>query len=102
MKYGVLSLLALVTIVLLAIENYETWTAPLQVISEKAGPKKSVSKAEVPRPPGDQKDSKTTPVAAFYTLIAEKNPFHPDRKEFPVVAPPEVQKTVVKQQIVRP
>ena len=102
LRYGVLSLLALVTIVLLAIENYETWTAPLQAISEKAAPKKSVTKPEVSRPPGDQKDSRATSSIASYTLIAERNPFHPDRKEFPVVVPPEAQKTEVKKPIVRP
>lgn len=102
LRYGVLSLLALVTIVLLAIENYETWTAPLQVISEKAGSKKSVTKPDVSRPPGDQKDSRATSSIASYIFIAERNPFHPDRKEFPVVAPPEAQKTEVKKPIVRP
>jgi hypothetical protein len=99
LRHGVLCLLALVTIVLLAFENYETWTARIEPVSQKAGSKKASVKPEGPKSPVDQKDSNARPSIASYIFIAEKNPFHPDRKEFPV---PEVPKAEVKKQIVRP
>ena len=99
LRHGVLCLLALVTIVLLAFENYETWTAPIEPVSQKAGPKKASVKPEGSKPPVDQKDSNARPSIASYIFIAEKNPFHPDRKEFPI---PEVPKVEVKKPIVRP
>jgi hypothetical protein len=99
LRHGVLCLLALVIIVLLAFENYETWTAPIEPVSQKAGPKKASVKPEGSKPPVDQKDSNARPSIASYIFIAEKNPFHPDRKEFPI---PEVPKVEVKKPIVRP
>jgi hypothetical protein len=88
LRYGVLCLLALCMIVLLAFKNYGAWTAPPEVAPEKASPKKSSAKPEGPQPPGDAKDAKSSPSIASYIFVAEKNPFHPDRKEFPVIAPP--------------
>jgi hypothetical protein len=102
LRYSVLCLLALFIIVLLALKNYETWTAPLSVPSEKAVSKKSSVKPESPPAPGDQKDGKAAPSISSYIFIAEKNPFHPDRKEFPVVteiAKPEIKKPVVRPQV---
>ena len=99
LKHGVLCLLALVTIVLLAFENYETWTSRVEPASQKAGPKKTSVKPEGSKSPADQKDSNARPSIASYIFVAEKNPFHPDRKEFPI---PEVPKLEVKKPIVRP
>ena len=99
LKHGVLCLLALVTIILLAFENYETWTARIEPVSQKAGPKKASVKPEGPKSPVDRKDSNAQSSIASYISIAEKNPFHPDRKEFPI---PEVPKVEVKKPIVRP
>ena len=101
LKYGVLCLLALLIGVLLAFKNYETWTAPIRAVSEKVAPKKSSVKPESPPPQGNQKDPKAAPSIASYISIAEKNPFHPDRTEFPVLAQPEAPKEV-KKAIVRP
>jgi len=99
LRHGVLCLLALVIIVLLAFENYETWTAPIEPVSQKAGPKKASVKPEGSKPTVDQMDSNARPSIASYIFIAEKNPFHPDRKEFPI---PEVPKVEAKKPIVRP
>jgi len=99
LRHGVLCLLALVTIVLLAFENYETWTTPIEPVSQKTGPKKASVKPEGSKSPVAQKDSNARPSIASYIFIAEKNPFHPDRKEFPI---PEVPKVEVKKPIVRP
>jgi hypothetical protein len=99
LRHGVLCLLALVTIVLLAFENYETWTAPIEPVSQKAGSKKAGVKPEGLKSPVDQKNPDARPSIASYVLIAEKNPFHPARKEFPI---PEAPKVEVKKPIVRP
>jgi hypothetical protein len=103
MRYGILCLLTLFIILLLTLKNYETWTTPLDVPSEKAAPKKTNVKPEGPQPPGGQKDLKATPSIASYIFVAEKNPFHPDRKEFPVFAtaepPKEIKKPIVRPQV---
>lgn len=102
LRYSVLCLLALFITVLLALKNYETWTTPLSVPSEKAISKKPGVKPESPLAPGDQKDGKAAPSVASYIFIAEKNPFHPDRKEFPIIAEPakpEAKKPVVRPQV---
>ena len=98
LKYSVLCLLALLIGVLLAFKNYETWTSPIRAVSEKAAPKKSGLKPETLPPQREQKDQDSI---ASYISIAEKNPFHPERTEFPVLAQPEAPKEV-KKAIVRP
>lgn len=102
LRYSVLCLLALFIVVLLALKNYETWTAPLSVPLEKVVSKKPILKPESTPALGDQKDGKASPSIASYIFIAEKNPFHPDRKEFPIItetAKPEVKKPVVRPQV---
>lgn len=102
LKYSVLCLLALLIGVLLAFKNYETWTSPIRAVSEKAAPKKSGLKPESLPPQGNQKDPKATPSIASYISIAEKNPFHPERTEFPVLVqdpPKEVKKVIVRPQV---
>lgn len=103
MRYGILCLLALFIIIILTFKNYETWTAPLGVSLEKAAPRRASVKPEGPQPPGDQKVPTATPSIASYIFVAEKNPFHPDRKEFPVFAtaepPKEVKKPIVRPQV---
>jgi hypothetical protein len=83
LRYSVLCFFAIIIAVLLVFKNYETWTSPLE-----PSPEKGVSKKADPKPGGqplgDQKDPKAAPSIASYIFIAEKNPFHPDRKEFPL------------------
>jgi len=88
LRYGVLCLLALVIILFMAFKDYETWTAPLEVTPEKASPKKPSVKPEGAQNPGSQSDPKEMPAIASYIFVAKNNPFHPDRKEFSVAAPP--------------
>jgi len=98
MRYGALSLLAFVLLLLLVFKNYETWLLPVEVAPEKAVVKKPVIKVESPQTAtGGQKES--TPIES-YIFIAEKNLFTPERKEFPVFTPPSPQE--VKKPIVRP
>jgi hypothetical protein len=87
LRYGVLCLLAFLIIVLLAFENYEAWTVPPGVVMEKASSKKSSAKPEASQP---VEDPKAPPSIAAYILVADKNPFHPERKEFPIPMQPQV------------
>ncbi len=88
LRYAALCLLAIFVLIFLAFRNYETWTSPLDVSSERAAPKKVSPKPEAGPAPGEQKDQKpASPSIASYIFIAEKNPFHPDRKEFPIPPP---------------
>jgi len=98
MRYGVLSLLAFIIILLLVFKNYETWMLPVKVAPERSATQKPVAKVENPPTQMGQKES--TPVED-YIFIAEKNLFTPERKEFPVFTPPsqEVKKPVVRPQI---
>ena len=102
LRYSALCFFAIIIAVLLVFKNYETWTSPLEPPPEKGVSKKTALKSGG-QPLGDQKDPKAAPSIASYIFIAEKNPFHPDRKEFPL-PPPVVVPTgpVVKPPPVRP
>ncbi len=103
-KYGILSLLAVVIISVLAVKNYETWTAPAATV-ERPVLRKMAVKAETPPAPQGQKG---TDSLQSCILVAQKNLFTPDRKEFPIVVPAAVggdgaresKKPIVRPQIV--
>jgi len=98
-RYGVLCILPFLVVLLLAYENYETWSRPIQWAAPKEGAKKTEGKGEPsPAVEGAQKLSPRDSVA----LIAENNIFNPDRKEFPVLTSvtAEQAKPVVRPQIV--
>ncbi len=101
LRYSFLSLLAIIVALALVIKNYEVWTQPLNVPVEKAAPKKPGPKPEIGQPPVDQKDQRPAPSIASYIMIAEKNPFSPDRKEFPILSDPtkEIKKPIVRPQV---
>jgi hypothetical protein len=105
-RYGFLCFLALVTVVLLVINNYQTWTAPAETVSPKLGPRKTGIKPEVPQPSGHrkelQKESQDASSITSCIFISEKNPFNPDRKEFPIATPAVSPVAEVKKPIVRP
>jgi len=101
LKHGILSLLLLFFVLLLGIKNYEIWTLPIELGPEKGETKKSGVKIE--NPPTIVGKKETTPIES-YIFIAEKNIFNPERKDFPVIAPPlpgpEVKKPIVRPQII--
>jgi hypothetical protein len=101
LKHGILSLLLLFFVLLLGIKNYEIWTLPIELGPEKGETKKSGVKIEDPSTIVGKKE--TTPIES-YIFIAEKNIFNPERKDFPVIAPPlpgpEVKKPIVRPQII--
>ena len=86
MRYGVLSLLVFFAIFILALENYKTWTLPVEALPEKGVVKKSAEKIESPPAVTGQKES--TDVQS-YIFVSDKNIFSPERKEFPIIAPPQ-------------
>ncbi len=81
LRYGVLSLVALVVIVFLTFKNYETWTRPIEVTPERNTARKQEAKHQNPPAPRLEKFEGTSQP---YVAIAGKNIFSPDRKDFPV------------------
>ena len=85
LRYGVLCLLLFFVVLLLFLKNYETWTRPIKFIPEKQATRKSGTKIEGSPSIVGQKEP--TAIGA-YILIAEKNIFSPERKDFPIINPP--------------
>ncbi len=98
LRYGLLFFLALFVIILLSLKNYEIWTMPLPRLEENSpaqvqNPKPEASQSN-PAQSGQDEKAKLSSVV----LISEKNPFHPDRKEFPIGSQesPETRKPLVR------
>ena len=86
-KYGLLSFLVLALIVLLIFKNYEIWTQPIEWVPEESIGKRPQSKPENrPEALSTFGTQKNPPSLKSYTLIAEKNVFSPERKDFPTPA----------------
>lgn len=96
LKYGVLCLLLSFIVLLLVLKNVDIWTHPLELPPEKGAEKKAEKKPEAPAMGREPKD--TTSIKS-YILISEKNIFHPERKEFPILQV-EGKKPVVRPQVV--
>ncbi len=104
-RYTILCFFVLVVIGLLAFKNYETWTVPFNFGLDKSGTKRTGTKPDAPKTSGDQKEPSITSSIASYIFISEKNPFHPDRKEFPIVTATDPSKTAgaeAQKAVVRP
>ena len=96
LKYGVLCLLLSFIVLLLVLKNVYIWTHPPELPPEKGAEKKAEKKPEAPALGREPKD--TTSIKS-YILISEKNIFHPERKEFPILQV-EGKKPVVRPQVV--
>jgi hypothetical protein len=96
LKYGIFCLLLSFIVLLLVLKNVDSWTHPLEFPPEKGTEKKGEKKPEAPSMVREPKD--TTSIKS-YILIAEKNIFHPERKEFPVLGGG-TKKPIVRPQIV--
>jgi len=95
-KYIILNLLLLFVILMVAIENYETWNNPIDLTPEKGMAKKSEVKSENP----STIEVKQEPMSIqSYILISQKNIFSSGRKDFPI-APLEQSKTNVRPQVI--
>jgi len=83
-KYIILNLLILFVVLMVAIENYETWIRPIELVLDlQETVKKPATKTEAPPAIGVNKGS---PSIRSYILISEKNIFSPDRKDFPILS----------------
>ena len=92
-RHAVLSLLVCLVAFFLALKNYELWTQPAEFLPEKIAPRKTAVKKESPpaaASPSERSGPSDRAGIQSYIFIAEKNIFHPDRKEFPVPLPPPV------------
>jgi hypothetical protein len=95
-RYFILSLLLVLIIALLFLENYEIWTHPVEWASEKETMKKLEKRPESPPMMVGQRNP--TPVQS-YISISEKNIFSPERKEFPIFGA-DARKPMVRPQVV--
>jgi len=80
-RFAIPSLLLAVIVGLLGYYNYEVWVKPFPQIPIRETPKKAEArpKLETPSLPLNRKD---TLASSFIQIIAEKNVFSPERKEF--------------------
>ena len=83
MKYGLLSLLALCLCLFAIFKSVAVWTYPLDQVSDNVIGKKLEEKPKAPPAIEAQKNPNSVrpPI-----LIAEKNIFSPERKDFPIVS----------------
>jgi len=82
-RYGIFCVVLFVLVVGLTFKNYEIWSFPGGAVAKREVPKRPEAKAETSPLPVSQKEIQPR---EGYKLIAEKNIFHPDRKEFAAVA----------------
>ncbi len=82
-RYGIMGILLFIIVLILAYENYEIWSSPSGAKSSRDGGRKEEVKAEVPVPAPSPREP--APREAF-NVIAEKNAFSPERKEFSATA----------------
>ncbi|MDH4268327.1 MAG: hypothetical protein OEW45_22095 [Deltaproteobacteria bacterium] len=77
-RYAVLNVLLFFIILLLIFKNDEIWTPPKLAYKKEGGKKVEAQAAPLPALAVTQEP----PLRESFTVIAEKNIFHPDRKEF--------------------
>lgn len=96
-KYLVLNTLLCFVILLIAIENYETWNHSADLLSDTGiVPKKSETKNENPPMMASAKEPMSI---QSYNLISEKNIFTPERKDFSTT-PLEKSKPILRPQVI--
>ena len=84
-KYGIFCILLLLVVIFLAINSYQTWTQPIELPLGKGVEKKTETEAKTEISPSVG-STREPPSVDSYILIAEKNIFRPERKEFPIPA----------------
>jgi hypothetical protein len=98
LRYGVACLLILFGIVILSSKNYNRWMLPIKAADEKGIVKKFGTTVESSPLFVGQKEKATV---GSYLLLAEKNIFHPERKDFPILSPGDLsKKPVTRPQII--
>ncbi len=96
-KYGILCIALFIIVLFLAIKTYDALTHPLNLTLDKRAAKKPVPRAENSPAMGVVKNPTS---AASYNLIAEKNIFSPERKDFQRTGPGSALNTVARPQVI--
>jgi len=84
-------------VLILGYENYEIWSSPGALVINKGGDKKWEGRPEPP--PGILSPKVVLPRQSF-EVIAEKNIFNPDRKEFSIQATPGMSKPITRPPVI--
>ena len=83
LKYIILNLLLMFVVLIVSLENYDTWTQRFELLPEhQETVKKSAAKVENSPAVGTNKEP--TSLRSFI-VISEKNIFSPERKDFPIL-----------------
>jgi hypothetical protein len=97
LKYGALCFVLFLAVLFLAVKSYEVLTSPLELTPVKEVTKKSETRTGNSPATGVTKDP--APIAS-YNLIAQRNIFNPERKDFPVTGSGTSTKPVARPQVV--
>ena len=82
-KYFVLNILLCFVIILIGVENYETWNHSFELLPD-TGIVRKKSETINENPPMVTSTKEPMSIQS-YILVSEKNMFSPDRKDFPIV-----------------
>ena len=88
-RYSIFCVILSIIVLGLGFENYEIWSQSASMIIKREVPKKPDGKPETFPPALAPKEA---PPREGYKVVAEKNIFNPERKEFPVAAGDDVSK----------
>jgi len=95
-RYGILSILLFFVVLILGYENLTVWSSSSPMGPKKISGKKGEAKPDLPLPAAAPKE--TAPPAAF-NVVAAKNIFSPERKEFSSTAAAAMAKPVTRPQV---
>jgi hypothetical protein len=96
-RTGVLCFLLFLVVALLAYKNYEIWSQSLEWLPKKEAGKKPEGK---PESLSVMEMTKGPYPRASVQMIAEKNIFNPERKEFPLLSADQTKTAMVRPQII--
>ena len=82
-RYGIFCLILFFAVLGLGFKNYEIWSQPAGVVIKREVPKKPETRTENLAAVAVLEEATPRDV---YKAIAEKNIFHPERQEFPLIA----------------
>ncbi len=96
-KYSILCIFVLGILVFLAPKIYNARTRQAEFTPAKEATKKAVAKIGTPQITEEKKESSND---LSYTVIASRNIFNPERRDFPTQSGPEEKKPLVRPQII--
>ena len=96
LRYTVICALLMAAVLLLGYGNYRVWFSPWAVPPKIGQVKKGEIRPELPNPAGIAKEAQ---LLEGFSVIAEKNVFNPDRKEFSTAAAAAMSKPISRPQV---